>query len=907
MKISLTLKINTVIAMTAIVVFCSFTLFNLKQKRNEKLTNLQQSMTITSDRLSKTLANPIWSLDLQFADELIRAEMRDKNVMSVLVYDGLAKDVLIGRDRDHDWNIIRRTSPHIPTDSFLNQEKNLVKDGAIIATVSVVLTQKFVMNEIMSEVISQALQVLIIIMLIVVTLSFSIYRLVLKPVDILSKTFKVITQGNLDESIDTSRKDELGELAHSFSLLRNNIKEQIAALNQEIMNHEVTEKKLAEHQGNLEKSVELRTNQLNESQIAAVKLMEDALNERDRAEKTLDKLKISEKKLKDNAERLLRAQRIAKIGEWNQDIKTDVRVWSKPLYELFGIDTSTPPSSETLISRFHPDDLDELMSLRHQGYETGDGFTYSARIIRPDGEIRHIEAKCDFEFDDKGKPHRAYGTFQDITERVEIQDKLKKAVGAADTANQAKSIFLANMSHEIRTPMNAILGYTQIMQHDDTLTEKQRQNLEIMGRSGKHLLALINDILEMSKIEAGRIVIQPRTFDLNSMLQDIIQMFTVRTREKNVALVLENEFPLSSVLNQDESKLKQILINLLGNAVKFTDNGVITLRVEFDKMDDIHDADSSQDEKETFMIQFEVEDTGVGIASQEHDKIFEAFDQAAAGQHELGGTGLGLAISRQYAQLMGGDIVLARSTEGEGSVFIATIQAEAGAGQEVSQDSGFRSVDKIKHDQPEYTILVVDDQHFNRDVMCKMLSRVGFKTHIAINGKEAVDKYTILKPHCVLMDVQMPVMDGIEATQLIKGGPDGQDAIIIVVSASVLNEQKREVMISRANAFLKKPVEENELYDALREYVGVEYIYSDEKEQPTVMSQDNTVNRQYVAGLPKGIRQKIYQSAVIGNLNDLGKSIEEVGLIDENIQRILRDKLNNFDLKSFLYLFKPEE
>lgn len=495
------------------------------------------------------------------------------------------------------------------------------------------------------------------------------------------------------------------------------------------------------------------------------------------------------------------------------------------------------------------------------------------------------------------------GWLLDITHRKIAEEEVKKAKEQAESANKAKSIFLANMSHEIRTPMNAILGYAQIMQHDKTLTTKQRENLRIMDSSGKHLLSLINDILEMSKIEAGRIEINKGTFNLRDMITDIIQMFSVRTREKGLELLLDDKLDVCGIIVQDESKVKQIIINLLGNSIKFTHKGHIILRCQC-----VHASlkDSTND-NESMMLSFEVEDTGIGISLEEQEKVFNAFDQSGEGRTITGGTGLGLAISRQYAQLMGGDLILVDSALGNGSTFRATLQVELGVEQDVSKSEALRSVQKLKPGQPEFHILVVDDHYLNRDVITLMLNRVGFYTHIAQNGKEAVEIYQALKPDCVLMDVLMPVMDGVEATKLIKESPGGEDAVVIAVSASALEEQKTKVLNIGANAFIKKPIQEEELFAEIQRFLGVEYIYYDAKQIEEPATESIALCREDLEILPKPLKDNLYKAAVIGKIYKLKELIDEIGQHDTNIGRALHERLDNFDLTTLQQLFKPED
>ncbi len=416
--------------------------------------------------------------------------------------------------------------------------------------------------------------------------------------------------------------------------------------------------------------------------------------------------------------------------------------------------------------------------------------------------------------------------------------ELSKAKKEAESANKAKSIFLANMSHEIRTPMNAILGYSQIMQHYKTLPQEQRNNLEIINRSGDHLLALINDVLEMSKIEAGHIELNPIPFDLYGLLQDIEMMFRLHANKKGLQFSIEKDENLPQFFEADEGKIRQILINLIGNAVKFTREGEI--RIHAGLADD--GASISGQPTTCVHLFFEVIDTGPGVSEEEHELIFGAFEQTERGRQTGGGTGLGLAISRQYARMMNGD-VSARSRNGGGSIFRLEMAAKlTGAVVATTRMTDLRTVVCLKEGQAVQRILVVDDSEYNVDILTKMLCRVGYEVRQAFNGKESVDQFESWQPQVVLMDILMPGMNGLEATRRMRilereyrlqnPKKESSEAIIIAVSASALENQRKEIMQpGMANDFISKPFKESDLLSVLKKHLGVEYLYADAQRQ----------------------------------------------------------------------------
>jgi len=387
------------------------------------------------------------------------------------------------------------------------------------------------------------------------------------------------------------------------------------------------------------------------------------------------------------------------------------------------------------------------------------------------------------------------------------------------TANRAKSAFLANMSHEIRTPLNAILGYSQVLSRDPGLCATGRREVEIIKRSGEHLLALVNDVLEMSKIEAGHAVATAAPFDLHAMLSDLEAMFRLRAEGKRLAFDLSVGAGVPRIIVADESKVRQVLVNLLGNAVKFTHEGGVTLRVF-----------SSRSEAGRLRVTVEVQDTGVGISKEEHGKLFQRFRQTESGRRAQSGTGLGLAISWEHARLMGGDVDVT-SEAGRGSTFRFEFPAEQGGAAPAGRATprrviGIRSVDRVPR------VLVVDDQELNRGWLLRLLAAVGFEVREAADGRDALETWRAWKPNLVLMDIRMPVMDGHKATRAIRCEPGGKDVAIIALTASVFEENRQDVLRSGADDFLGKPVREEELFDKIQAHLGLEYVRAVEDPPP---------------------------------------------------------------------------
>jgi signal transduction histidine kinase/CheY-like chemotaxis protein len=404
----------------------------------------------------------------------------------------------------------------------------------------------------------------------------------------------------------------------------------------------------------------------------------------------------------------------------------------------------------------------------------------------------------------------------------ERTSELAVAKESAESASRAKSVFLANMSHELRTPLNAVLGFSQLMQDDPQSTPSQREKLYIINRSGTHLLTLINDVLDMTKIEAGRTVLEANPFDLGELVRDVVDMMRVRAEVKGLQLLLEQSSRFPRFVDGDAPKLRQILINLLSNAVKFTEQGGVALRL------------SSQPGRDAEQIELccEVEDSGPGIAAAELERIFKPFIQLGE-QADQEGTGLGLTITRQYVELMGGGIS-AESAPGKGALFRVSLPVKKALESDiVTQITVPGRVTGLTPDQPEYRILIAEDQSDNLLLLETLLEKAGFTTRGALNGQQAVELFEQWRPQLIFMDWRMPVMDGIEATKQIRALPHGEETRIVALTASAFTDERNEIMASGHDEYISKPFRAEEIFGCLRRLLGVEFIYTEEAEQAT--------------------------------------------------------------------------
>lgn len=826
--------VNLVVVTTLMMTL--YGMINYYREYNMYYRYLENELNLISMQLSHSLTYSLWDFNTKVTEKIIEGGMENKNVYGILVK---TPSQVFGRMRDMNWEVIP-TDKDIPVHDLLHKKARIIMKDDDLGELIVLISNRNTKVDLRKSIISIALCVLTLNMSLVIILFLVLKRKLIIPLK------------------------EIENYAINMSLSRDND------------NGNMIADGLVEELDNLKHAIVKMVNEICSSE----KQLEEIIEFLPVATFVIDN-KGQVVTWNKSTEKMTGVKAKDMIGKGNYEYALPFYGERRPLL----IDLVLLPTSEQ-----------EKFLQEHYISITREGALLAGESTAPNvkGEVRFLSGWAHPYYNAEGEVIGAIENICDTTDKKQ-GEALRIAKNAAETANLAKSMFLANMSHEIRTPLNAILGFSQILSNDQTLSPQQRDQLETINRSGEHLLALINDILEISKIEAGRLVLNPTDFDIVSMISDLERMFKVKAEAKQLELTTQIAQTVPYCVRGDESKLRQIYTNLLGNAIKFTQAGSISLWVS---------CVSSQNGG--FRLISEVKDTGVGISEEEKGRLFKYFEQTTSGIRSGGGTGLGLAISRQYVIMMGGDITV-ESEIGKGCLFRFEIDLDKGDEKNVDARQTLK-VKGIRSGKERNRILIVDDKEENRQVLKHMLNRVGFTTRETFDGLSAVTEFKSWNPDLVLMDMRMPVMDGFEATRTIRTVEKGVKTPVVAVTASTLDDERQKVMAAGVDAFIGKPFREQELFHVIGSLLTIDYIYADEESEGTLTEKTvSSLTPEAISALPPDILTGLRQAVETADLDGMLEWITRIETLDEKTAAILKAMARRYEYEVLLSILTGGE
>lgn len=848
------LLISTITILLSIVGGIAF--YNEKKYRENRL---KESAEILAKQLSLALSVPVWNIDLKQIEVLSKGIMKDKNLYGIIITskDKILEDVILTRDKK--WNSVS-VKKRFEVKNWITYKNVIFYNNQDIGTVEVFITKKFMKKEL-----TEYLIVIIAVILSVdIIMTLFIYIILLKF--IITPLIKI---ENYAKNVSSGKFEERGEKKEVFLLEMNSVRTSM----------EKMVGMLIYRYRELEKSKKI----LNDSRDA---LIESEILQKAIIDSTSDwifTIGVNEEKqylitYNRGFENFFKEKRGIKVkkGMYLEEIVPEEEIRDKwkefvrktLIEEKYSVEYQTIGRDATLILNFNRLKKDDkVFGISVFGIDITN---------RKKAEKELEEYKNNLEI-----------IVSTRTRQLEAMNiGLQRAKEEADSANRAKSMFLANMSHEIRTPMNSILGYAQLLLRDKSIESAQKVFVNAIYQSGNHLLEIINEILDMSKIEAGKETLYLQETDMGKILKEIYRMFSMKFQEKEVKFEIDILSDIKELINADSQKIMKILVNLVGNALKFTQEGKVVIKVLCKK-----------EVKNKYEYEIHVIDTGAGIAKEEIKNIFTPFEQSLCGKRSGIGTGLGLAISKKHAMIMSGDIE-AKSVENEGSEFIFRFSAE-GLGRRGVEELSEEKIYKIRDEKNKKKIEIVDDIKENREILKILLQETGYEICEAKSGEEGLVVMEKERPDLVIMDKIMSGIDGIETLRRAKKESWFNGIKTIMLSASVFEEDREKALKCGFDGFIKKPFEDNELLKIIGNLLEVKYDFYDEiiKKEDDYSDKKMEIEKEIVEVIQKKIEE--------GNLNKLKEIVKnEIAKNNKELAELLIRHIENYDVEKIELLIK---
>lgn len=807
--------------------------------KNRKLDDLNLELQLNADKLAQGIALAVWNFDNNQIQKIMESMMKDQSVYSVSVSTGEKNDILV---RDNSWGVVKSDQVDIDGNNIISAKRTIYFQEERLGTLTLYVTKHFLKIDLSRTRNLLVISVLLFDVILILSLYALIWQSVLRPLKIIERF-----------AVDVSSEDRSNTRSISKPLIG----------------------EFAELRFSLEKMVDLL-----ESRLTDLK----ASNER--FTKLITGFPLG-------------------LGLFRPDTGV-IEFTNNKFQEEFGYDLTDIPTTDDWFEKAYPDSVyrEEVKQLWARSVERAmcsneivEVNEYS--ITCKNGQVKNIEVGGVIAGD------HVLAIFNDITERkhaerevLQYQGQLEELVNKrteelvaardlAESANRSKSQFLANMSHELRTPLNSIIGFSKVMMGDVNLKVQFQKNTEIINRAGYHLLTLINDILELSKIEAGKQELANEEIDLLRLIQEVIEMLTPRAEQAGIYLVSElPELPYFVII--DESKIRQILINLVSNAIKFTASGSVAIIL------------SAEIEDSHLLAKFSVKDTGIGISEEDHDRIFDPFEQVDS-RGSKSGTGLGLAISSKYVQMMGGKLEL-MSRKGEGSTFYFTLKLKLSRKKELRNFNLNTKIVQLCPEYLDYNILVADDAYDMRQLLRECLENLGFNITEAENGIQAKNRILEDEPGVVLLDWRMPFLDGISLTKEIRERSDIKQPVIIMLSANAFEDDRQEALNAGVDDFMGKPIEIARLYEMIEKHANIQYTRIVERKTQSKMDRDE-VSAKDLDSLSTEARLNFVAALTELSPSKIGAALSQIRSENESLAQRLESYVETYQYRRLWNIF----